>query len=85
MRHLTLLLFVATAVVRTGAQSAPPVDTKIVLQVSVAANEREFHIGETIPLPALSQQLSFKATFCGDLDRLGKERIFSATKNEAKR
>ena len=57
MRHLTLLLFVAIAVVRTGAQSAPPVDPKIVLQVSIATNQREFHIGETIPL-----QLSFSST-----------------------
>jgi hypothetical protein len=24
-------------------------------------------------------------TFCGDMDQLGKERIFSATENEAKR
>lgn len=57
MRHLTLLLFVAAAVVRTGSQSARPVDTKIVLQVSVATNQREFHIGETIPL-----QLSFSSS-----------------------
>src|SRR4030081_1863489 len=57
MRHLTLLLFVAIAVVRSGAQSAPPVDRKIVLQVSIATNQREFHIGETIPL-----QLSFSST-----------------------
>jgi hypothetical protein len=56
MRHLTLLLFVAIAVVRSGAQSAPPVDRKIVLQVSIATNQGEFHIGETIPL-----QLSFSS------------------------
>src|SRR6267154_1566944 len=56
MRPLTLLLFVAIAVMRTGAQSGPPVDPKIVLEVSIATNQREFHIGETIPL-----QLSFSS------------------------
>ena len=65
MRHLTLLLFVATAVVRTGAHSAPPVDTKIVLQVSGAANEREFHIGETIPLQLSLSNSPLKPNFAG--------------------
>jgi hypothetical protein len=65
MHHLRFLLFVATAVVRTGAQSAPPVDTKIVLQISLAANEREFQIGETIPLQLSLSNSPFKATFCG--------------------
>src|ERR1700694_5928870 len=57
MRPLMLLLFVGIAVVHTGAQSAPPFDSKVVLQVSIATNQREFHIGETIPL-----QLSFSST-----------------------
>jgi hypothetical protein len=56
MRLLTLLLLVGIAVVRTCAQSAPPVDPKIVLEVSIATNQREFHIGETVPL-----QLSFSS------------------------
>jgi hypothetical protein len=51
-----LLLFVGIAVVRTCAQSAPLVDPRIVLQVSIATNQREFHIGETIPL-----QLAFSS------------------------
>src|SRR6266404_8935950 len=56
MRFLTLLLLVGIAVVRAGAQSAAPVDPGIVLDVSIATNQREFHIGETIPL-----QLSFSS------------------------
>ncbi len=51
------LLLVGIAVVPACAQSAPPVDPKIVLEVSIATNQREFHIGETIPL-----QLSFSST-----------------------
>lgn len=57
MRPLTLLLFLGIAGVGSYAQSAPPVDPKIVLQVSIATNQREFRIGETIPL-----QLSFSST-----------------------
>ena len=57
MRHFTLLFLVAIAVVRASAQSAPPVDPGIVLQVSIETNQREFHIGETIPL-----RLSFSST-----------------------
>ena len=49
----TLLLLVIVAGVPTRAQSAP-VDPKVLLQVQIASNQREFHIGETIPL-----QLSF--------------------------
>jgi hypothetical protein len=56
MRPLVLLLFVSTAVLRPCAQSAATVDPKVVLQVSIATNQREFHIGETIPL-----QLSFSS------------------------
>ena len=57
MRPLVLLLLVGIAVGHTCAQSAPPVDPKIVLEVSIATNQREFHIGEAIPL-----QLSFSST-----------------------
>jgi hypothetical protein len=51
-----LLLFVGITVVLTCAQSAPLVDRKIVLEVSIATKQREFHIGETIPL-----QLAFSS------------------------
>jgi hypothetical protein len=57
MRLLMLLLLVGIAVAHTCAQSTPPIDSKIVLEVSIATNQREFHIGETIPL-----QLSFSST-----------------------
>jgi hypothetical protein len=57
MRPLTLLLLVGIGVVHTCAQSRPPVDPRIVLEVSIATNQREFHIGETIPL-----QLNFTST-----------------------
>jgi len=57
MRLLTLLLLVGIAAVHTSAQSTPPVDANIVLKVSIANNQREFRIGETIPL-----QLSFSST-----------------------
>jgi len=57
MRPLTLLLLVGIAVVHALAQSTPSVDPRIVLEVSIGTNQREFHIGETIPL-----QLSFSST-----------------------
>ncbi|HKF59389.1 MAG TPA: hypothetical protein VKJ45_28375 [Blastocatellia bacterium] len=50
MRFLMLLLFASTAAVCVSAQSEPPVDSRIVLEVSIASNQREFRIGETIPL-----------------------------------
>jgi hypothetical protein len=53
MRLLTLLLLMGIAAARTCAQSAPPVDPKVVLTVSLATRQREFHIGETIPLQLL--------------------------------
>ena len=55
-RALTFLLLVGVAIARVYAQSAPPVDPKIVFKVSLVNNQREFHIGETIPL-----QLSFSS------------------------
>jgi len=57
MRLLTLLLLLGVALGRVCAQTAPPADPKIVLKVSLASNQREFHIGEAIPL-----QLSFSST-----------------------
>lgn len=54
MRLFTVLLLLGTAIAPVCAQSTPPVDPKVVLKVSLANNQREFHIGETIPL-----QLSF--------------------------
>jgi hypothetical protein len=56
MRLLTLLLLVGITVVPACAQSATEVDPKIVLKVSLATKQRDFHIGETIPL-----QLSYSS------------------------
>ncbi len=57
MRLLSFLLLVGIAVVHTSAQSTPPVDRNVVLKVSIASDQGEFRIGETIPL-----QLSFSST-----------------------
>jgi len=57
MRLVTFLLLVGIAVGHTCAQSTPQVDPNVVLKVSIASNQREFRIGETIPL-----QLSFSST-----------------------
>src|SRR4030095_9660874 len=57
MRPLSLLLLVAIAAVRICAQSTPPVDPNVVLKVSIANHQREFRMGEPIPL-----QLSFSST-----------------------
>ena len=57
MRCLTLLFFLCLAIAPVCAQSEPPVDPKIVLKVSVANNQREFRIGETISL-----QLNFSTS-----------------------
>ncbi|HEU4794220.1 MAG TPA: hypothetical protein VFT02_01235, partial [Pyrinomonadaceae bacterium] len=57
MRLLTLLMLLGVAVARVCAQSETPVDPKVVFKVSLANNQREFRIGETIPL-----QLSFSST-----------------------
>jgi hypothetical protein len=57
MRLLTFLLFVGMAVGHTCAQETPPVDPNVVLKVAIASDQREFRIGETIPL-----QLSFSST-----------------------
>lgn len=57
MRLLMLLLLVSVPITQTCAQSAPPGDPNVVLAVSIANNQREFHIGETISL-----RLSFSST-----------------------
>ena len=57
MRFLAFLLLVGIAVVKTSAQSTPPVERGVVLKVSIANDQREFRMGETIPL-----QLSFSST-----------------------
>lgn len=56
MRLVTFLLLVAAAVLRVDAQSMPTVDAKVILKVSIANDQREFRIGETIPV-----QLSFSS------------------------
>jgi hypothetical protein len=50
MRTLMLLLLVVTAASRAAAQSAPPIDRAVVLEASLATSQREFRIGEIIPL-----------------------------------
>src|SRR5215217_5186256 len=57
MRLVGFLLLVGIAVVHTCAQSTHPVDRNVVLKVSIANDQREFRIGEAIPL-----QLSFSST-----------------------
>lgn len=57
MRLLALLLFFGVAVGHAFAQSTPPVDRNVVLKVALAKDQREFRIGETIPL-----QLSFSSS-----------------------
>src|SRR2546426_3458863 len=57
MRFITIFLILCFLSGTLAAQSKPPRDTNVVLQVSIAGNQQEFHIGETIPL-----KLSFKTT-----------------------
>src|SRR5215470_9927992 len=57
MRLLALLLLVGIPVGHACAQSTPPVDRNVVLKVAIAKDQREFHIGETIPL-----ELSFSSS-----------------------
>jgi hypothetical protein len=56
MRLLALLLFAGVSAGHICAQSKPPVDPNVVLKVAIASDQREFRIGETIPL-----QLSFSS------------------------
>jgi len=57
MRLLALLLFLGVAVGNAFAQATPPVDRNVVLKVALAKDQREFRIGETIPL-----QLSYTSS-----------------------
>src|SRR5690349_13714431 len=57
MRLVALFLFAGVSVGHTCAQSTPPVDPNVVLKVSIAKDQREFRMGETIPL-----QLSFSSS-----------------------
>src|SRR6266545_1230417 len=57
MRPLTLLLLLAVTFAHTSAQSTPQTDPNISLKVSIATDQREFHIGERIPL-----QLAFSSS-----------------------
>src|ERR1700741_2993823 len=57
MRFLTFLLFIGMALGHTCAQATPPIEPNVVFKVSIANEQREFRIGETIPL-----QLSFSST-----------------------
>ena len=57
MRFLALVLFAGIFVGRICAQSTPPVDANVVLKVAIVKDQREFRIGETIPL-----QLSFSSS-----------------------
>ncbi|HEY8227551.1 MAG TPA: HEAT repeat domain-containing protein [Pyrinomonadaceae bacterium] len=57
MRLLAFLFLVGIAAVHTCAQSTPPIDRNVVFKVTIANDQREFRMGETIPL-----QLSFGST-----------------------
>lgn len=57
MRSLTLVFIViVSAVYGVGQSTTPPVDARVVLGISLATSQPEFHIGEIIPL-----QLSFSS------------------------
>jgi hypothetical protein len=56
MRPITLLSLASLFVIPSYAQSAPEVDSNVVLHVSIATDRHEFHVGEAIPL-----QLSFSS------------------------
>jgi hypothetical protein len=55
--RLKSLLFLCIAFAQASGQSTPQVDPKILFEVSIASDQREFHIGEGIPI-----QLSFSST-----------------------
>ncbi len=57
MRLLVLLLFAGISVGQTCAQSTLPIDSNVVLKVTVANEQREFRMGEAIPL-----KLNFSST-----------------------
>ncbi|MEP6637182.1 MAG: hypothetical protein ABJB97_10700, partial [Acidobacteriota bacterium] len=57
IRPLFLFVLVVVVVAYGGAQSTPPVDPRIRLEISVANKQPEFDVGEIIPL-----QLAFSST-----------------------
>ena len=60
MRFVTIFSILCFLGGPLAAQSKPSLDSNVVLQVTIAGNQQEFHIGETIPL-----SLSFKTTVKG--------------------
>ena len=56
MRLLALLLLVGLSAAHACAQSSTAIDSKVVFKVTLASNQREFRMGEVIPL-----QLSFSS------------------------
>jgi hypothetical protein len=56
MRCITLIVLIALSGTSARAQSEPPRDTNVVLRVSIVGDQRQFRVGETIPI-----QLSFSA------------------------
>ena len=57
MRLLLLLFLVVAGAGATCGQSTPPTDSNVIVKVSLATSQREFHIGEIIPL-----QLAFSSS-----------------------
>ncbi len=55
-RASILLLLVVASAWRAGAQSLPSIDRAVVLEATIATKQKEFQIGETIPL-----QLAFSS------------------------
>ena len=60
MRFVTIFSILCFLGGPLAAQSKPSLDSNVVLQVTIAGDQQEFHIGETIPL-----SLSFKTTVKG--------------------
>lgn len=71
MRSLSLALVIALAANSPRGPSEPPVDNNVALRVSLATDEREFRIRETIPI-----RLSFSTADKGryEINRAGYDR-----------
>ena len=50
MRSLAILLLLLPGGAACSAQPIPDGDPAVVLRISIVGDQREFHIGETIPL-----------------------------------
>src|SRR5215813_6873024 len=50
MRLVTLLSIVLFLATNAAAQSGSAIDENVILEVSIASNQKEFRIGETIPI-----------------------------------